>query len=146
MPCPVFVLARPTRPSCAGARPQELNHWICSQILRLSPGIAFGSECQMCRGSNLDSNLNSSAWPTGCKGFLRINCVEFWVLFRSVENAEIEDSSELISNLIHQTVCYNGWNFYLTNICHVNNYVACVTTHWIISHTTCSFVNILIFI
>ena len=23
---PVFVLARPTRPSCAGARPQELGH------------------------------------------------------------------------------------------------------------------------
>ena len=51
-----------TRPSCAEARPKELCHWISSQKLRLSSGIAFGSDCQMtCRGSNLDSNLNSAA-------------------------------------------------------------------------------------
>ena len=50
---PVFVLVRPTSPSCAqtpaqcaGARPQELGHWFCSQILRLSSRIVFGSHCQ----------------------------------------------------------------------------------------------------
>ena len=62
---PVFVLARPTRPSCAGARlPQERSHWFCSNNLRLSSWIAFESACQMtCRGSNLDSNLISAAEP-----------------------------------------------------------------------------------
>ena len=69
--CPVFVPARLTRPSCAGARPQEFCNWLCCQNLWLSSGIAFGSDCQMTsRGLNLDSNLNSSAWPTGCKGFI----------------------------------------------------------------------------
>ena len=37
--CPVFVLARRTSPSCAGARPQELGHWFCSKNLWLSGGI-----------------------------------------------------------------------------------------------------------
>ena len=47
----VYDLASPTRPSCAGARPQELGHWFCSQNLRLSSGIAFGGDCQMtCTG------------------------------------------------------------------------------------------------
>ena len=46
------------------------GHWFCRQNLQLSSGIAFGSDCQMIgRGSNLDSNLNSAAWPTGCRGF-----------------------------------------------------------------------------
>ena len=50
------VCARPSYPSCAGALPQELCHWIRSQNLRSSSGIAFGSDCQMTsRGSNLDS-------------------------------------------------------------------------------------------
>ena len=50
---------------------QELIHWFCSRILRLSSGIAFGSDCQMTsRGLNLDSILHSAAWPTGCKGFI----------------------------------------------------------------------------
>ena len=68
-PC---VCARPSnRPSCAGARPQELGRWFCPLNLRLSSGTAFGSDCQMTgRGSNLDSNLNSAAWPTSCKGFI----------------------------------------------------------------------------
>ena len=39
--CPVFVHARPNRPSCAGALPQELCHRFCCQILRLSSGIAL---------------------------------------------------------------------------------------------------------
>ena len=67
----VFVLARLTSPSCAGALPQELCHWFCSQSLLLSSGISFGIDCQMiCRGSNLESNLNSAAWPTSCNGFI----------------------------------------------------------------------------
>ena len=44
---PVWVLARSTRPSCAGALPQELGYWFCSQNLRYCSGIAFGSDCQM---------------------------------------------------------------------------------------------------
>ena len=44
-------------------------------ILPSKPSIAFWNslwkDCQMtCRGSNLDSNLNSAAWPTSCKGFI----------------------------------------------------------------------------
>ena len=68
---PVLVLARLTRPSCAREQPQELGLWFCSQNLRLSSGIAFGSDCQMTsRGSNMDSNLNSVAWPMGCRAFI----------------------------------------------------------------------------
>ena len=43
----VFVLASPTRPRCAWARPQELGHGFCSQNLRLSFGTAFESDCQI---------------------------------------------------------------------------------------------------
>ena len=31
--CPVFVLARPTRTNCAGARPQKLGHWFAVKTL-----------------------------------------------------------------------------------------------------------------
>ena len=73
---PVLVLAHLTRPSCAWALPQELSHWLCSQNLRLSSGIALGSDCQMaCRGLNLNSNLISASWPTSCKGFDLNNCL-----------------------------------------------------------------------
>ena len=47
------ILRLPSRGnrSCAGARPHELCHWFCSQILRLPSRIAFGSDCQMtCTG------------------------------------------------------------------------------------------------
>ena len=70
----VFVLANPTHPSCAafaGAQLQEPSPWFWSKNLQLPSGIAFGSDCQMiCRALNLDSNLNSAAWPTGCRGFI----------------------------------------------------------------------------
>ena len=60
---------------CWSLAPQELGHWFCSQNLRLSSRIAFGSDFQMTgKGSNLDSNLNSAAY------LLRspwISCVEF---------------------------------------------------------------------
>ena len=44
-------------------------------ILPSKPLITFWNslwrDCQMTgRGSNLDSNLNSAAWPTSCKGFI----------------------------------------------------------------------------
>ena len=44
-------------------------------ILPSKPSITFWNslrrDCQMTgRGSNLDSNLNSAAWPTSCKGFI----------------------------------------------------------------------------
>ena len=43
-----FVCARKSDPpSCVRVLPQELGYWFCSQILRLSNGIAFGSDCQM---------------------------------------------------------------------------------------------------
>ena len=56
---------------CASARLQELNHWFCSENLRLSSGTAHGSDCQMTStGSKLGSNMNSAAWPTSCKGLI----------------------------------------------------------------------------
>ena len=52
------------------------------------------------RDSNLDSNLNSAAWPTGCKDSICSEISEwtcgFWILFRSVENAEIEAGGDSI--------------------------------------------------
>ena len=44
-------------------------------ILPSKPSIAFWNslwrDCQMTgRGSNLDSNLNSAAWPMSCQGFI----------------------------------------------------------------------------
>ena len=56
------------------------------------------------QGSNLDSNLDSAALPTSCKGFIWlrspwINCVgfEFRVRLESVEDAEIEASKVNVS-------------------------------------------------
>ena len=58
-------------PKLCWSAAQELCHWFCSQnlMLQLSSGIAFVSDWQMTdRGLNLDSTLNSAAWPTCCKG------------------------------------------------------------------------------
>ena len=82
----MFVFTSPTCPCCASALPQELSHGFCNQTLQLSSRIAYGSDCQMtCRGLNLDSNLNSAAWPTVTNGLKRcyllqnsrMTCVEF---------------------------------------------------------------------
>ena len=105
---PVFVLALPisrVQPKSAGVLPQELGHWFCSQKW-LSSGIALKSDCQMTgRGSNLDSNLNSAPWPKGCKlpapESQNSLCV-VWILFMSVETAEIEDNDEQISTKLCQ--------------------------------------------
>ena len=56
----MFVLARPTCPSCAGAQPQELGHW----FLQSKPTTVFWNSIlewlpEDSRGLNLDSNLNS---------------------------------------------------------------------------------------
>ena len=65
------VLASQTCPSCAWVLPQELSHWLCTQILQSSSGITYRNDCQMTgRCSYLDSNLNSAAWPTICKVFI----------------------------------------------------------------------------
>ena len=56
---------------CAGALPREFRHWLSSQNLLLSSGIAFGSDFQMTsKGWNLNLNLNSASWlswPTSCR-------------------------------------------------------------------------------
>ena len=44
-PCVCALPSDP--PNCAGALPQELGHWFCSQILRLSSLIVFRSDCQI---------------------------------------------------------------------------------------------------
>ena len=93
---------------CARALPKELCHWFCSQNLRLSSGIAFRSDCRMiCRGSNLDSNLNSAHCDqpvvkvlSALKSLNKLCWV--WNLFGQVEDAEIEAS---IFYLIPQTSC-----------------------------------------
>ena len=38
------ILACPTSVFCAGALPQQLDHWFCSQ---LPSGMALGSDCQV---------------------------------------------------------------------------------------------------
>ena len=59
------------------------------------------------RGLNLDSNLNSAAWPSGSKGLSALKSQNklcgVWILFRSFEHTKIDDSGELIPTLIHQT-------------------------------------------
>ena len=66
---PVFVLASQTSPRCAGALPQELGHWFCSQYLQLSsgPGIALGNDRQ---GLKLGLKLELSSLTNSCKGFI----------------------------------------------------------------------------
>ena len=71
------VRRTPTRPSSPRGQavpdrgPKSSAIDFCSQLYRLSSGRAFGSDCQMTgRGLNLDSNLNSAAWPTSCRGFI----------------------------------------------------------------------------
>ena len=59
------------------------------------------------RGLDLDSNFNSAGWSTSCKGLsalklLNKQCGDS-ILFRSVEDAKIEASSESIPIFIHQT-------------------------------------------
>ena len=66
----------------------------CLLILPSKPSITFWNslqrDCQMtCRGSNLDSNLNSAAWPTSCKFLSALKtlnelCV-IRIIFRSLE-------------------------------------------------------------
>ena len=83
--------------------------------LRLSSGITLGSDCQMtCKGLNLDSNLNSAAWPT-CNGLYGVYLlwnprIKFnklcgvWILLWTPKLRTVVTSGELIPALIHQTV------------------------------------------
>ena len=72
---------------------KEHGYWFLSQNLRLAFGMGLGSDGQkISRGSNLDSNLNSAAWPmsyTYC-----MSCVEFefFFKFRPVEDSKIKPS------------------------------------------------------
>ena len=118
--------------SCAGLLPQKLCHWIFSQSLWLSSWIAFWSDCHMTgRGLNLDSNMNFASWPMGCKGLSALNSHNklsgVWILFRSVENAEIEDSCELIPTLIHQTgMCKKIYAFLFFYSNDINLWLSCL--------------------
>ena len=47
----VFVLACPTRPSCAGELPQEVGRWFCPLNLRLPSGTAFGESDRWAAGA-----------------------------------------------------------------------------------------------
>ena len=104
----MLVLACPTRLSCAGAQPQEPGYRLCSQNLRLSSRIFFGSDCQLTgRGSNLDSNLNLPPGQRDVKVLSAPKSVNnlcgVRILFSSVQSAEIEGSCESIPNFILQT-------------------------------------------
>ena len=68
-PC---VCARPSDPRKQSRRAAP-RAW--PLILPSKPSITFWNslrrDCQMtCRGSNLDPNLNSAAWPTSCKDLI----------------------------------------------------------------------------
>ena len=85
-------------PKCARELPKEHYHWLCVAVKKnlrfFFSEIAFRSDCQMtCRGSKLDSTLNSTAWLTSCEGFMCSEIREQTVLslnyLRSVEDAEI---------------------------------------------------------
>ena len=81
---PLFVLARPTTPKlCQGARgaaPRAQPSWLIFKfafeifncLVKQSLRSGCHITCQMMsRVSNLDSNLNSAAWPTSGEGFLK---------------------------------------------------------------------------
>ena len=108
---PALVLSRPTRPSGARTRPQELGHWFCSQKL---------TQNLRCLPDSLQEWIRVIArWLQGLLPEQRVKkkfCSEipeqavrslnhFRSIenhFRSIENAEIEDGSESIPILIHQ--------------------------------------------
>ena len=107
---------RPTRLSCIGAQPQELGYRLCSQNLRLSSRIAFGSDhdCQMTwpgqAGARTWTQFWAFAWATSQREVKVLsapksanNLCAVRILFSSVESAEIEDSCESIPTLILQT-------------------------------------------
>ena len=59
---------------CRSAAPRAWPLILQSNV-QLSSGIAFGSDCQItCRGPNLDSNFNSSAWPTSVQQVVKVFC------------------------------------------------------------------------
>ena len=102
---PSFVLAPPTHPSCAGALPQELGHWFCSQNLRLSSGIALkplgviarwpaGPVQGFERGLKLGTLQTDQRFVKVSSALKSLNKLcRVWIVFRSIENA-IEDSCE----------------------------------------------------
>ena len=104
------VCARPSDPpkQCQRAAPRA---W--PLILPFKPSITFWNslqnDCQMTsRASNLDSNLNSAAWPTSCKGLSLRNrsnkLCGVWIFLKSVTDAKFEPSVVKFLMLIPQTV------------------------------------------
>ena len=93
-PC---VCARPSDPPKQCRRAAQ-RAWLL--ILPSLPSITFWNrlqrDCQMTgRGSNLDSNLNSAAWSTGCKGFIcseAPKCVEFEFFLSSLKTPKLRTS------------------------------------------------------
>ena len=80
------VLACPPHQSCVWALHNQLSHWFWSKNLQLFSGTALGSDGQMTsRGSKVNSNLNSPAWPTSCK---HLSPKSLWV-----QNAQIKTSN-----------------------------------------------------
>ena len=94
------------------------GHWSSSQNLRLSSGIAFGSDFQMTgRGSNLDSTwtlppdqrvVKVLSAPKSQNKLCRV-----LIHFRSPKKAEIVDITETISTLIHRTVMHANTCWYV---------------------------------
>ena len=91
---------------------QELRHWLCSPNLWMysSSGKSFCSDCQMtCRVLNLDSNLNSAAWPTSLKVIFALKSLNklygVWFVYRSQtatsNDANIEACCEWCQILNH---------------------------------------------
>ena len=115
----LFVLACQTSPSCEqceGALPQELSDWFFSQKFWLSLWIASESDHSIARW-RAGAHTWTQTWTVSLdKQVVEVlsaiksqnNLWGVWILFRSVRNKEIEDSSELIPTLIHQTVCYQS--------------------------------------
>ena len=75
--------------------PQELGYWFCSQNLQLSSGIAFwsASDYQITNRGNLQHDQQVGKVFSALKSKNNMCGVRNLNSFRSVENAEIEDSS-----------------------------------------------------
>ena len=83
------MLASPTRPSCAGALPQELGHWFCSQIVFWNSLLEWLPDDQ--QRLKLGLKLELCSLTNGLQRFylLRKPRIKFnklcwvWILFRT---------------------------------------------------------------
>ena len=116
---PVLVCACPKLPNCAGEQPTCAKSWILPLNLQSKPSLSSEIACsvewlpddlqQLKLWHNLELRMNSATWPSSCEGLSWSKIAEWsvefdlWILSRSLAEAQIEDSSELIPTLIHQT-------------------------------------------